>query len=31
MGHAGFYGTAPEDRELLQEHVEFILEHLRAR
>jgi monoterpene epsilon-lactone hydrolase len=28
MGHAGFFGAAPEDRELLQEQVQFILEHL---
>lgn len=31
MGHAGFFGTAPEDREMLQEQVQFILDHLRAR
>jgi len=28
MGHAGFFGAAPEDREMLQEHVQFILDHL---
>jgi epsilon-lactone hydrolase len=28
MGHAGFFGAAPEDREVLQEQVQFILDHL---
>jgi monoterpene epsilon-lactone hydrolase len=31
MGHAGFFGAAPEDRAVLQEHVQFILDHLIAR
>ena len=31
MGHAGFYGQAPEDHEVLQEHADFIVDHLRAR
>jgi epsilon-lactone hydrolase len=29
MSHGGFFGKAPEDRELLGEHVRFIDEHLR--
>jgi acetyl esterase/lipase len=28
MGHAGFYGSAPEDREVFAEHARFILDHL---
>jgi monoterpene epsilon-lactone hydrolase len=28
MGHSGFFGAAPEDRELLAEHAQFILKHL---
>ena len=28
MGHAGFYGTAPEDHELLHEQAQFMLGHL---
>jgi acetyl esterase/lipase len=28
MGHAGFFGAAPEDREVLAEHAQFIREHL---
>jgi epsilon-lactone hydrolase len=31
MSHGGFFGKAPEDRELLGEQVRFIDEHLRAR
>jgi len=31
MGHAGFFGAAPEDRAVLQEHVQFILDHLSGR
>jgi monoterpene epsilon-lactone hydrolase len=31
MGHGGFFGAAPEDAEVLQEQVQFILEHLYAR
>ncbi|MDG2005555.1 MAG: alpha/beta hydrolase [Novosphingobium sp.] len=30
MGHVGFYGAAPEDRELQQEQADFITRHLRA-
>jgi len=30
MGHAGFFGAAPEDREVLQEQVQFILDHLHS-
>ena len=30
MGHGGFYGAAPEDRELLQEQADFMLNHLRT-
>ena len=28
MGHAGFFGMAPEDHEVLTEQVRFILDHL---
>jgi epsilon-lactone hydrolase len=31
MGHAGFFGMAPEDHEVLADHVRFILDHLRSR
>jgi acetyl esterase/lipase len=31
MGHAGFFGEAPEDRELVQEQVDFMLDRLHAR
>jgi monoterpene epsilon-lactone hydrolase len=31
MGHAGFFGAAPEDREVLEEQVQFILGHLHTR
>lgn len=31
MGHAGFFGIAPEDSEVLHEQVDFILDRLRAR
>jgi len=29
MSHAGFFGRAPEDRELVAEQVRFINEHVR--
>jgi hypothetical protein len=28
MGHAGFFGTAPEDHEAVDEQVQFILSRL---
>ncbi|SFG47031.1 Acetyl esterase/lipase [Novosphingobium sp. CF614] len=27
MGHVGFFGAAPEDREILEEQAQFILDH----
>jgi epsilon-lactone hydrolase len=30
MGHAGFFGAAPDDQELVAEQVRFILDRLQA-